>query len=57
MSDTPVAATKAAVPPHRSSQAGIDLIVTGEDSGQAYYTKRPFRMARRRLEPDRRHRL
>jgi GH24 family phage-related lysozyme (muramidase) len=28
-----------AAPHHQSSQAGIDLIVTEEDSGQAYYTK------------------
>ena len=36
---TDASAPAAAMPKHQSSQAAIDLIVTEEDSGQAYYTK------------------
>ena len=40
MTDAPQAATPtAAMPDHKSSQAGIDEIVTEEDSGQAYYVR------------------
>jgi len=34
-----VSASAPAMPHHQSSQAGIDEIVTEEDSGQAYYTR------------------
>jgi hypothetical protein len=39
MTDASAPAAAAAMPPHKSSQAGIDEIVTEEDSGQAYYTR------------------